>query len=67
MSVVKVVEILAQSPESWEEATRQAVVEAAKTVRNIRSVYVKEMQGIVEGDTIVTYRVNVKVSFEVES
>lgn len=66
MSVVKVIEILAESKDGFEAATKVAVKEAAKTVRNIKSVYVKDMQAIVEGEEIVNYRVNVKVSFKVD-
>ena len=66
MSVIKVIELLAQSDQSWEEATRVALREAAKTVKNIKSLYVKDMQAIVENNKIVQYRVNVKVSFTVE-
>ncbi len=66
MSVVKVIELLAESPDGWEAATKDAVKEAAKTIKNIKAVYVENMQAVVEGDKIVTYRVNVKVSFVVE-
>ena len=66
MSVVKVVELLAQSEESWEDATRQAVARAARTLRNIRSVYVKEFEAVVENDRVTQYRVNVKISFVLE-
>jgi len=47
MAVVKVIEILAESNKSWEDATKEAVAEAIKTVRNIQSVYVKNLQAIV--------------------
>ena len=67
MSVVKVIEVLADSPEGWEAATQAAVSEAKKTVKNIKSVYVRNMRAIVENDEIVSYRVNAKISFEVES
>jgi len=66
MSVVKVIELLAESTEGWEAATKEAVKEAAKTVKNIKAVYVENMQAVVEGDEIVTYRVNVKISFMVK-
>ena len=66
MAVVKVIEILAESKESWEAATQEAVTEAAKTVRNIKSVYIKEFQAIVEGNEIARYRVNAKISFVVQ-
>jgi flavin-binding protein dodecin len=66
MAVVKVIEILAESKEGWEAATQEAVTEAAKTVRNIKSVYLKDFQAIVEGNEIVNYRVNAKISFVVQ-
>lgn len=65
MAVHKVIEILAQSPTSWEDAAKVALAEAAKTVRDIKSIYIKDMQAVVENDTIVQYRVNAKISFEV--
>ena len=66
MAVVKVIELLAQSEKSWEDAAKQAVKVASKSVRNIQSVYVKDFQAIVEDAEIVGYRVDVKVSFLVE-
>jgi flavin-binding protein dodecin len=66
MAVVKVIEILAESPESWEAATQDAVREAAKSVRNIQSIYIKEFQAVVEGERVVKYRINAKISFIVE-
>ena len=66
MSVVKVIELLAESPESWEAATQVAVTEASKTIKHIKNVYVKEMKAFVENDKIVSYRVNVKISFVVK-
>ena len=66
MAVVKVIEILAESDKSWEDATRMAVSEAAKTVRNIQAVYIEGFQAIVENNEIVRYRVDAKVSFLVE-
>jgi len=65
MAVLKVIEILASSPVSWEEATASAVKVAAKTVKEIRSVYVKEQSAMVVKNKITEYRVNVKISFEV--
>lgn len=66
MAVIKVIELLAESTEGWEAATREAVKVASKTVKNIKSVYVENMQAIVEGSEVVNYRVNVKISFLVE-
>ncbi|GAB5401699.1 MAG: hypothetical protein Aureis2KO_32840 [Aureisphaera sp.] len=66
MAVLKVIEVLANSDESWEDATRKAVKQAAKSIKNIRSVYVNEQNAVVNGDDIVEFRVNVKITFEVK-
>ncbi len=66
MSVVKIVEILADSAESWEAATQAAVTEASKTIHSIKSVYIKEMKAFVENGEIVKYRVDAKISFVVD-
>lgn len=65
MAVLKVIEVLANSNDSWEDATRNAVAEASKSVKNIRSVYVREQTCVVENDNITQFRVNVKITFEV--
>jgi flavin-binding protein dodecin len=67
MSIVKVIEVLAESPRSWEEAAQQALDEASRSVRGIRSIYVKEFQATVEDGRIRSYRINAKITFEVES
>jgi flavin-binding protein dodecin len=66
MAIVKVIELLAQSEKSWEDAAQVALAEAAKTIRQIQSVYIQDFQAVVENDRIVAYRVNAKVSFLVE-
>ena len=63
MSIVKVIEVIAESKDGWKEAAQEAVTHAAKTVRNIRSVYIEDLQGTVQGDKIINYRVNAKISF----
>lgn len=65
MAVLKVIEILANSDNGWEDAAKKAVAEASKSVKNIKSVYVNEQSATVEGGKIVNYRVNVKITFEV--
>lgn len=67
MAVMKVLEIMANSNQSWEEAVKNAVKTAAKSVKNIRSVYVKEQTANVEGESITDYRVIVKITFEVDA
>ena len=65
MSVIKVIEVLAQSPTSFDEAVKVALEEASKSVRGITSIYVKEMQAVVEDNQITQYRVNAKISFTI--
>ena len=65
MSVLKVIELLADSEKSWEDATSIAIKTAAKTVKSIRSAYVQDMSAVVKNNTITEFRVNVKISFEV--
>jgi dodecin len=65
MTIVKVIEVLAQSQQSWEDATREALREASKTVKGIQNIYIKEFQAVVENDQIVNFRVNAKISFVV--
>lgn len=67
MAVVKVIELLAESKNGWEAAVQEAVTEAAKTIKNIKSVYISNMQAIVENDKVVNYRLNIKISFVVDS
>ncbi len=66
MAVLKVIEVLANSEESWEDATANAVAQAAKSVNNIRSVYINEQSATVADGKVVEYRVNVKITFEVQ-
>lgn len=65
--VLKVIELLAQSDKSWEHAAETAVKEASKTLRNVRSIYIKDFEASVEGGKIKQYRVNAKVSFDLEA
>jgi dodecin len=65
MKVLKVIEILANSDTSWEDAAQNAVAQAAKSVKNIKSVYVREQSATVSDGAIDNYRVNVKITFEV--
>jgi len=66
MSIVKMVELSSQSPDSWEDATRQAVERAAQTLRNIRSVWVKEFEAVVENDQVTQFRVILKIAFQLD-
>jgi dodecin len=66
MAILKVIEVLSSSEISWEEATRKAVAQAAKSLKNIRSVYVQEQSALVDDGQITEFRVNVKLTFEIE-
>ncbi len=66
MTMLKVIEVLAESDKSWEDAAQVAVKQAAKSVRNIKSIYIKEIEASVQNDKITKYRINAKVSFVLE-
>ena len=66
MSVNKIVEIMGDSSESWEAAAGEAVAEAAKTIKNIRSVWIQDHGATVKNGKIDRYRVTCKITFEVE-
>lgn len=66
MAVLKVIEVLANSEKSWEDATKKAVKHASKSVKNIRSVYINEQSASVDDDEVTEFRVNVKITFEVD-
>ena len=66
MAVVKVIELLAESEQSWEDAARQAVAEATRSVRGVSSVYVDNFQATVEDGKVKNFRINAKVSFVLE-
>lgn len=66
MAIHKVIEVLSQSEKSWEDAAQSAVKDAAKTVKKIKSIYIKNMEGVVKDNKIVQYRVNANITFELE-
>lgn len=63
MSVAKVIEISSESTKSFEDAMEKGIERTAKTVENIRGVWVKEMSATVEDGKIASYRVDMKVTF----
>lgn len=65
MATLKVIELLSDSDQSWEAAAQNAVEKAGETIKNIRSVFVKEQSATVLNGKIDKYRVNVKITFEV--
>ena len=66
MGVLKVIELLAESDKSWEDAAQNAVKQASKSLKNIRSVNITNQSCVVNGERITNYRINAKVTFEVE-
>lgn len=63
MSVAKIIEISSESPESFEDAIQIGISRASKTVKNIKSAWVKEQQVVVEKGKVTAYRVDMKVVF----
>jgi flavin-binding protein dodecin len=66
MAMLKVIEVLAESNKSWEDAAQTAVAQANNTLRNVRSIYIKNMEAAVDGGKIKSYRINGKISFALE-
>jgi dodecin len=66
MSVLKVIEVLSSSTTSWEDATQKAVEKASKSLKNIRSVYVQDQSAAVKDGKVSEYRVNLKLTFELD-
>lgn len=67
MAITKIIEVIAGSEKSFDDATQKALDEAARSVKNIQSVYIKEMKADVKDNKIVSYGVNAKVSFRVDN
>jgi hypothetical protein len=64
--MLKVVEILAESNKSWEDAAQNAVNRAAETLKGIKSIYIQNFEAAVSGDHVTKYRINAKISFVLE-
>ena len=65
MGVLKVIEVLANSNKGFEDACQNAITHASKSLKNIRSCYINEQTCVVNDNMISEYRVNVKITFEV--
>lgn len=63
MSIVKVIEVIAESEKSWDDAAKNAIKEASKSIKNIKSIYVENMEAKVDNNKIIKYRINAKISF----
>jgi flavin-binding protein dodecin len=64
--VVKIIELIGSSPIGWPQATQNAIDEAAKTIKNIKSVHVKRCTAKVADNKLVEYRAVVKIAFTVK-
>ncbi len=63
---MKVIEIMADSDKSWEDATKNAVSHAAKSIKHIKSAFVQSQSVVVKDGGVSSFRVNVKITFEVK-
>ena len=66
-SVYKVIELVGTSANSWEEAAKNAVETAAKSLKELRVAEVRELDMKLEDGKVVAYRVKVKLSFKYET
>ena len=66
MAIMKVVEIMSDSKKSWEDATARGVARTSKSVKGIKSAYVQSQSVVVTGGKVTSYRVNLKITFEVK-
>ncbi len=66
MSVIKVIEVLAESSQSWEEAANVAIRKAQESLHGIKSIYIQDFEARVEDGKIVKYRINAKISFALD-
>lgn len=66
MAVIKSIDLVGVSSESWRDAANAALQEAAKTLRGIEGMEVLETSAIVEGDKIKEYHTHVRIRFRLE-
>lgn len=64
--MLKVIEVLAESDKSWEDAAAQAVKRASKTLHGIKSIYIENFEAKVDNNQLVKYRINAKITFEID-
>lgn len=65
MAVLKVIELLCDSSKSWEDATAKGVAKASKTLKGLKSAYVQNQSVVINNGKVTSFRVNLKVSFEI--
>ena len=66
MAVMKVIEVLSDSPNSWEDAAAKGIEKASSSIKGIKSAFVQSQSVTVKGGEIDKYRVNLKITFEVK-
>ena len=66
MAVIKTIDLVGVSTESWRDAASQALAEAAKTLRGIEGMDVLETSATVDGDKIKEYHTHVRIRFRIE-
>ncbi|MFP7570002.1 dodecin family protein [Marivita sp. S2033] len=66
MSIAKVTEISATSTKSFDDATREGIDRASRTIRNMKSAWVKDQHVKIEDGKISTFRVNLAITFLLE-
>jgi flavin-binding protein dodecin len=66
MSVYKIIDVVGVSDIHFSDAAKNAIEEAAKTVRGIRRAEISKLDVKVENDQVVKYRAEVRISFEIE-
>lgn len=64
MSVAKITEISAQSPNGFDDAIKQGIARASKTLQGIQGAWIKDQQVVIEGGQVRSYRVTMKITFE---
>ena len=67
MSVARITELSATSDTSFEDAIKQAVTRATSTLRGVEGAWIKDQSILIEDGNIVGYKVNVEVTFVLES
>lgn len=66
MSVAKVIEISSESTEGFEDAIRQGIAKASKTVKNMKSAWVKDQNVAIDNNRVTGYRVNLAITFLID-
>ena len=66
MAVIKTIDLVGVSTDSWRDAAAQALAEAAKTLRGIEGMDILETSAEVQGDRIKEYHTHVRIRFRLE-